>query len=215
MLFPLYAGGRRVLRWATAAVSAVPRTVLAGGAGAGLRRVASRRPADFTTVSLAGLLMRREGDLALLTFRDGRGNLVVAVVASPEVLRVGTGSLDVVEAPPGVLRVGMGCFEAYPPGVFCGRGMGGWGKALPVAVAPPPGIFRMGTGSLDFQAASAPVRVPRTLWVGGGATTPLAPTEAVPVNLLAARVGKEHLLVLIAVAAILCLWSFENRFRAV
>ena len=106
----------------------MPRTV----EDAGFRRVAPGHPTCLTTVSLVGLLILGEGDLAFLTCSsfeavrvgtfvpetlwEGRGHLVVVVLAPPEVLR--TGSLNVVEASPGVLRMGMGSFEAYPPGVF-------------------------------------------------------------------------------------------------
>ena len=200
--------GRWVWRLATAATSAVPRMIFAGGC----RGMAPGCLTGFVIVSLAGLLILGERDLALLTcfspfeaagigtlvpetLWEGRGHLVVAVV---EVLRAG--SLDVVGDPPGVLQVGIGSLEASLPGVFRGGVTGSWDKALPVAVAPPPGIFLMGTGSLDFQATSVPV--PRTLRVGGGAVIPLTPTVVVLVNSSAAGAARECLPVVVVVTVI-------------
>ena len=113
------------------------------------------------------------------------------------VLRLLGGSLGVVEAPPGVLRVGMGSFEAPPLKILRG-GEERLDKPLPVAVAPsvpsrvapPPGVFLMGTGSLDFQAPLAPV-------VGGAATPPW-----VPANTLAVAGGEGCLPLMAAAAAI-------------
>ena len=71
----------------------------------------------------------------------------------------------------------------------------------------------MGTGSLDFQAALVPV--PRSLQVGGGAATSLAP-EVAPVHLSAAGVAKECLPVVTAMTLCLVkynLWYFEQEFN--
>ena len=131
------------------------------------------------------------------TWRGSRGTLVVPVaflgvpVAFFGVLGLGMGSLDVAEAPPGVLRVGMGSFEAPPPKILQRGGRERLDRPLPVAVAPrlaapflaapPPEVFLMGTGSLDFHAAWVPV--PRVCLAGGAAATP--PLPAVPANLSA------------------------------
>ena len=112
------------------------------------------------------------------------------------VLRLLGGSLGVAGAPPGVLRVGMGSFEAPPLKILRG-GEERLDKPLPVAVAPsvpsriapPPGVFLIGTGSLDFQAPLAPV-------VGGAATPPW-----VPANTSAVAGGEGCLPLMAAVAA--------------
>ena len=118
------------------------------------------------------------------------------------VLRLLGGSLGVAEAPPGVLRVGMGSFEAPPLRILREGGEERLDKPLPVAVAPlavpsrvapPPEVFLMGTGSLDFQASLAPV--PRTCLVGGAATPPWVPANT------SAVAGGDGCLPLMAAAA--------------
>ena len=183
-------------------------------------------PASFLAVSLAVLvILVGVGDLALVfccsilfpskTAGEATpilGTLgVVAVlvvflggpVVFSGVLELRAGSLDVAEAPPGVLRVGMGSLEAPLPEIL---GAGRPDRPLPVAVAPklvvplpaapPPEVFLVGTGSLDFQAALVPV--PRACLMGGGAAAP--PFSEVPANLSAAERWKECLPVVATVA---------------
>ena len=139
------------------------------------------------------------------------------------VLRLLGGSLGVAEAPPGVLRVGMGSFEAPPLRILREGGEERLDKPLPVAVAPsafpsrvapPPEVFLMGTGSLDFQAPLAPV--PRTCLVGGAATPPWVPANT------SAVAGGDGCLPLMAAAAVaaaikkvvcaMCSSCFEQSF---
>lgn len=172
------------------------------------------QPASFLVVSLiVRLIFAGVGDLALVTcsetlflfeeatavlgaWRDARGTFLGVSVAFFGVLGLGTGSP---EAPPGALRVGMGSFEAPLPGIVRGGGTGRLDRpllgavaprlAVPLLAVPPPEVFLMGTGSLDFQAVLVPV--PKSCLVDGGTATPLFP--GVPASLLAVGGGTECL----------------------